>query len=759
MIGQSILHYKILEKLGEGGMGVVYKAEDAKLKREVAIKFLPRQIAASEEERERFKIEAQAAAALNHPNIATIHNIEEVDEEMFIVMEYIEGRELKEIVQSEIPNLQSAIDYATQIAEGLQAAHKKEIVHRDIKSSNIMVTDEGHVKIMDFGLAKVKGGAQITKVGTTLGTAGYMSPEQARGQETDHRTDIWAFGVVLYEMLSGQLPFRGDYEQAVIYSILNEEPTDLTKLRDDVPGKLTKIVDRALGKEADSRSQNIQELLAELKGIPTKPPAGGAMYGEKKIPSIAVLPFTNMSADPENEYFSDGLTEEVISDLARLSSLRVISRNSAMVLKGTRKDTSTLARELGVSHLVTGSVRRAGQALRVTADLVEAKTDIPIWSEKYSGTVEDVFGIQEQISHQIVSALEITLSDTEERQNAEHPIDDIVAYDCYLRARQVMYNWTPEAHRRALRLVDEAIGIVGDTPLLLATAGQIHWNSVNMNIVSAEEGLGLASDFANRALAIDPGYPLAIFVRGLVAGMRGQSEAALKDLYRAHQLRPGDANIMVELIRYSNVSGLRNHWKFVEEVIRIDPLTPIAHLCLSSYRWINGPRAEAAPPGRRAIEMAPPASMFQVIGAWQIAEAGFRKEAVEILGRAGDEMGNNVHGAHAHFLRCALEGNEEEALRHVTPEMEQAIRNEFSCRIMSDAYALLGRRDDALRWLRRSIDFGFIHHPCLANDAQFLVELRGDPEFQEIMADLKPRWEAVVEWEVRSSKGAAARAI
>ena len=287
MIGKTILHYKILEKLGEGGMGVVYKAEDTKLKRDVAIKFLPRQITASDEERERFKIEAQAAAALNHPNIATIHAIEEVDDEMFIVMEYIEGRELREIVQSEIPNLQSAIDYANQIASGLQAAHEKDVTHRDIKSANIMITDKGQAKIMDFGLAKVRGGVQLTQVGTTLGTAAYMSPEQAQGMETDHRTDIWAFGVVLYEMLTGKMPFSGDYEQAVTYAILNEEPEPLKSLRNDLPDELQEIVERALEKEPDKRYQSAGELLHELKKL--RQPEGSILAKATDFKSFLLL--------------------------------------------------------------------------------------------------------------------------------------------------------------------------------------------------------------------------------------------------------------------------------------------------------------------------------------------------------------------------------------------------------------------------------------------------------------------------------------
>ena len=256
MTGKTILHYRIIEEIGRGGMGVVYKAEDTNLKRLVAIKFLPPQVAANEEERERFKIEAQAAASLNHPNIATIHAIEEVDDEMFIVMEFVEGKELRQLIidNSQLP-IDNCLSYATQIAEGLKAAHAKGIIHRDIKSSNIMITESGQVKIMDFGLAQIAGRAQLTKDYSMLGTAAYMSPEQARGEAVDQRTDIWSFGVVLYEMLTGQMPFRGEYEQAVIYSILNQEPPPLTELRKDVPDKLTQISATALAKDQAARYQ------------------------------------------------------------------------------------------------------------------------------------------------------------------------------------------------------------------------------------------------------------------------------------------------------------------------------------------------------------------------------------------------------------------------------------------------------------------------------------------------------------------------
>lgn len=275
MIGEQVLHYKVLEELGRGGMGVVYKAKDTKLKRDVAIKFLPQQIAASEEERERFKIEAQAAAALNHPNIATIHAIEEDNDEIFIVMEYIEGQELKDVVgaRRDVPlPVDNILNYASQIASGLQAAHEKGIVHRDIKSANIMLTTKGNVKIMDFGLAKVGGGGQVTKVGTTLGTAAYMSPEQARGEEADQRSDIWSFGVVLYEMFTGELPFDGEYEQAIIYSILNEEPQPIADLHPDMPEALQLVVTRALSKEPQDRYASTAELIEELKSLASTGP-------------------------------------------------------------------------------------------------------------------------------------------------------------------------------------------------------------------------------------------------------------------------------------------------------------------------------------------------------------------------------------------------------------------------------------------------------------------------------------------------------
>ena len=367
MIGKTILHYKIVDKLGEGGMGVVYKAEDSKLKREVAIKFLPNVISKSKEDRTRFENEAQAAASLNHPNIATIHAIEEKDNQIFIVMEFINGPELKDKIEEAPVSLEESLNIIEQIANGLSAAHQKGIIHRDIKSSNIMLTQSGQVKIMDFGLAKVKGSSQITKVGTTIGTAAYMSPEQAQGVKVDNRADIWALGVIFYELLTGQQPFKGEFEQAVIYSILNIEPESASTIKPDVPLKLEQITKKLLSKDVDLRYQDVASFLNDLKDFKNKK-IDVKPENEK---TIAVLPFENISPDKETDYFADGLAEELIINLSRIKEVSVVARTTSMQYKGTKKDVPTIGKELSVRYVMEGSVRKFKDDLRISVQFID----------------------------------------------------------------------------------------------------------------------------------------------------------------------------------------------------------------------------------------------------------------------------------------------------------------------------------------------------------------------------------------------------
>jgi serine/threonine-protein kinase len=486
MIGQVVSRYKIVEKLGEGGMGVVYKAEDTELKRDVAIKFLPRQIAASEEERRRFKVEAQAAAALNHPNIATIYNIEEVDDEMFIVMEYIEGKELKEKVESGPLPIEEILEVLLQIAKGLRAAHDKGIVHRDIKSANIMITDEGDVKSMDFGLAKVRGGAGVTKLGTTLGTAAYMSPEQARGEEADHRSDIWSFGVVLYEMLTGKLPFGGDYEQAVMYAIMNEEPP----LTEEVPSNLQAILQKALAKDQTERYQNIDELHSDLKSSEESSTSrtkaarkvskqgasnktilylGGAVVliallavayflnRSQPIDSIAVMPFVNANNDPAIEYLSDGITETLITKLSQLPQLKVMARSTVFRFKGKDMTPQQIGEQLNVPAVLTGEIVQRGDVLRLVAELVDVSDGTQIWGKQYNRSMDDIFAVQDAISEQISTSLKLKLSGDDKNRLVKRHTEDTEAYQLYLKGRFYWNQRTAEALKTALGYFQQAI--------------------------------------------------------------------------------------------------------------------------------------------------------------------------------------------------------------------------------------------------------------------------------------------------------------
>ncbi len=399
--------YKIIEELGRGGMGIVYQAEDTKLKRTVALKFLPPELTHITEIKERFMREAQAAAALDHPNICTVYEFDETEETTFISMAYIEGQSLRKRIDSGPLELDEALKTAMQVAEGLQEAHKKGVVHRDIKSANIMVTETGQAKIMDFGLARVSGTTLLTKEGSTMGTIAYMSPEQARGEEVDQRTDIWSLGVVLYEMFGGQLPFKGERDQSVVYSILNEKPNPVTNLRSEIPMSIGQVVSKALEKNPEKRYQQIDDLLDDLKSIsagivPEEIKvrlrkeklrkrkrailyAGAAVVivtlvvvvsslftGEAEaIDSIAVLPLKNQTGDAEKEYMVDGATNELIDQLSKIGTLQVRSRTTVMQYKDVDKTLPEIARELNVATVVEGTVYQAGENVRIRVQLIE----------------------------------------------------------------------------------------------------------------------------------------------------------------------------------------------------------------------------------------------------------------------------------------------------------------------------------------------------------------------------------------------------
>ena len=470
MIGQMIAHYKILEKLGEGGMGIVYKAHDTKLGRTVALKLLPHKFSESEENKTRFMQEAKAVAALSHSNILNIYEIIEPEGEMCLVMELIEGDTLKSYITNLNTGLgvpvQQALTWTLQIAEGLKTAHEKNIIHRDIKPQNIMLRGNGHIKIMDFGLAKLSNTATITRPGTTVGTLAYMSPEQAQGLAADHRSDIWSLGVILYEMLTAELPFKAEHEAGISYMIINVDPTPPSALDLKIPHRVDTVVTKLLEKDPENRYQNMDEV---IKAVTSTQKEIELAATAAKTKAIAVLPFDNISPEKESEYFCDGLMGELIANLSRLKDIRVVSRTSSMQYKGTKKDIKTIGRELDARYIIEGNVRKFQDNLRITAQLIDVDTDAQLWAETYKGTLADVFDIQEQVSRQIVDALMLKLTPGEKVVLAKRATVNAEAFDCYLRARDFLYRRTKNSLQFAIQLFQKAIDI--DTRYAAAYAG------------------------------------------------------------------------------------------------------------------------------------------------------------------------------------------------------------------------------------------------------------------------------------------------
>jgi serine/threonine protein kinase/Tfp pilus assembly protein PilF len=795
MIGKTILHYNIIEKLGEGGMGVVYKAEDTKLKRDVAIKFLPKHIAANQEERERFKIEAQAAASLNHPNIATIHAIEESDYEMFIVMEYIEGKELKDLINiplnphskgdsttapfeggarrvGDVLPVDDVINYAIQIAEGLQAAHKKGIVHRDIKSSNIMITEDGKIKIMDFGLAKVRGGPQVTKVGTTVGTVAYMSPEQARGEAVDHHTDIWSFGVVLYEMLTGQLPFGGDYEQAVIYSVINEQPAEVRSLRTDVPATLQLIINKCLEKDRSNCYEITQEMVDELKKA--QPQHSGTtvpVARQSKLPwiiaaaliiiiavafyfflspasqtpannkTIAVLPFTNMSNNPDDEYFSDGMTEDILTHLAKISDLKVISRTTMMQYKGTKKSLKDIGKELDAGVVLEGSVRRASNQVRITAQLIDANTDEHLWAENYDRNLKDIFAIQSDVAQKIAMALEAKLSKEEKERLEKVPTTSTDAYNLYLRGRNYWNQRSAEAMPKALKFFEDAVAI--DPNYALAWTGIADCFLVGSGIyfgISPQEAQAKTKSAVLKALALDSTLAEAHATLAGVEDGNWNWPAAERSFQRAIELNPSYATAHQWHGEFLCAHGrFREGLSEIKRAVELDPLSLIAQSQLGWVYLASRDADKALAESQRVLNMEPDfydalecqaeALILAHRPESEIFPAQLKRDSVAIPLEAKEcsslreaFVNNGLHGYWKTRLDILLDRNKK--------------NNLWWQGFLVENYAQLGDAPEALKYLRKMYE---AHDPLLTliRIWVYFDPIRSEPGFQEIIQLMK----------------------
>jgi serine/threonine protein kinase/Flp pilus assembly protein TadD len=737
MIGKNISHYHILEKIGEGGMGMVYKAEDTKLRRIVALKFLPQEWSGNPEAKERFLREAQAAASLDHPNICTVYEIDESEAQTFISMAYIHGQTLKDKLEFGPLEIQDAQGIILQVAQGLHEAHQNGIVHRDIKPGNIMFTEKGQAKITDFGLAKLEWGADITKTITIMGTVAYMSPEQARGDDVDLRSDIWSLGVLFYEMLTGQLPFSRDNYQTAIYAIIHEDPEPLASFRSDIPELLEMVIHKALQKDPHKRYQSVEDFIQDLKD-----PYAAVAPPVSKGNSLVVLPFENISPEKENEYFSDGLTEEIITDLSQIKKLQVISRTSAMRLKGTDKDIKTIGRQLAVQYVLEGSVRKQGNDLRITAQLIDAASDVHLWAEKYSGTMDDVFDIQEKVSRSIADALKLKLSPEEQEKIAQRPIENVRAYECYLQARQEIWSFTEEGLDRALLLLQNGLKIIGENALLYAAMGTANWLYVNAGIKTGDEYIEKTEECAEKVFELDPDSPYGYILRGAVHIHRGNMQEAVRELKHAMAIDPNNADVILLARVYASCGQLSAAAPLVKKLLEIDPLNTITY-SLPGYLDILEGNFEKAPESYQKMSQMDPHNPVSLwFYAWSLTFTGRNEEAYALIDQLAENAPATIYASLGLFTKYALQGKKKEALEAVTSQLKIAAKGvEYLSRDMAHGYALIDEREEALDWLENAVDRGFIAFPFLNEYDPFLKNIRGEERYKKLVERVKYEWE------------------
>ncbi len=561
MLGKSIAHYHITSQIGEGGMGVVYEAEDTNLGRHVALKFLTPSMAKDENLLQRFQREARAASSLNHPNICTIHGIEQHDDQHFIVMELLDGESLGDLIRRGPLDIDLLLRLGIQITDALESAQSKGIVHRDLKPANIFITSRGQAKILDFGLAKIdqqKPNAasnvptaiadHLTSAGATMGTIAYMSPEQARGEITDARTDLFSFGTVLYQMATGVLPFQGETSAVVFDSILNRDPVPLNEANPSLPAELGRIISQALEKDRDLRYQSATEVKTALKRL-RRDLDSGRHSGEtsaihksrapqaKQEHSIAVLYFENLSGIKEDEYLRDGITEDITTELSKIGGLRTFFRANILPYRDRSVTAGQIGKELGASHVLAGSLRRLGNRLRINAQLIDAANEFPLWSERYDREMEDVFAVQDEIAQKIAAALRITLSPQEQEALKAKPTENPHAYDLYLRGRNYARRVVRQDLQVALQMYENAAAL--DPGFALAHAGIANVCAQYFTHYEKEgQWLERAKAATEKASAGGGGEPEILLAEAWIDLAEGRYESAISKARAAIQRAP-----------------------------------------------------------------------------------------------------------------------------------------------------------------------------------------------------------------------------
>ena len=680
-IGTRLGHYVIVSQLGRGGMGDVYLAHDARLDRRVALKVPRHEVSGSLDRLELFEREARAVAALNHPNIVHLYSVEEVDGLIFMTMELVEGRSLHELLGARKPLSRArVVAIGAQIAEALASAHAAGVLHRDLKPANIMVTEQDRVKILDFGLAKLFRPAslndadaethpmELSSSGTTVGTVGYMSPEQALGKAVDARTDVFALGVILYEMATGRRPFTGDTPAAVFDQLLHSRPRSPATLNPALPLWLATLIERALEKDPDRRYRSAQECLVELQQIDpareTAPTATGVSAKDAAPSSIVVLPFVDLSPQHDQEYFCHGITEEIISALAKVSGLRVISRTSAFAFQGKNLDVTEIGRRLRVGTVLEGSVRKAGNSVRITAQLVDADEGYQCWSKRFDRELSDVFAIQDEIATSIVTELQTGLAGPLRRRTP-----DVAAHDTYLRGMYALNKWTDDSMRRAI--ADFRAAIAQDAafaPAYAALAEAQIWLYSGLSVLSARETVPQARWAVEKALELDPTLVDAHKVRGLIAMNHDwDRQGAAEALTRAVQLGPG-----------SPTAHLWNGWRLallerradealveLQEAERLDPLDLQVKTQIGYIHHFHGDADRAIEQFEKVLALEPSFAFGHFALADACVQKGLYDRAFAEFDRASELGGRSVNLIGVLGYAYGRSGNRERAMEHL----------------------------------------------------------------------------------------------
>jgi serine/threonine protein kinase/Tfp pilus assembly protein PilF len=738
--------YRICEELGRGGMGVVYKAEDTKLKRWVALKFLPPELTRISEAKERFMREAQAAAGLDHQNICAVYEVEEFQGQAFIAMTYIKGQSLKARIAQGPLGIKEAVDLAIQVAEGLKAAHEKGVVHRDIKPANIMLTEKGQAKIMDFGLARMEWAAELTRTATVMGTVAYMSPEQARGERVDHRTDIWALGCTLFEMLTGRSPFRKDHEQTTLYAIMNENPPPLSGLRQDIPARLEKAIGTCLSKDPRDRYSDVGGLIAELKAIEKGDRATPAPSSSPPtVPSLAVLPFADMSPQKDQGYFCEGLAEEMINTLAHIKDLRVVARTSAFVLRGMNLDVREIGRILNVKAVLEGSIRKSGHRLRITAQLVKVEDGFPIWSEKFDRKMDDIFAIQDEIAMAIVNNLKIRLLANEVEALEKRCCDSREAYNLYLKGLHFASKPSPDAFQKALQYFREAIDT--DPGLALAYAGmaRVYAMSGILSLSAPREILAKAKTALRKALELDENLAEAHAQTALMAyWFEWDWEAAERSYKKTFALNPGNAAAHAW---YAWLCVVRRRFsEAIQEIklaLSLDPLMPLYYAFSVGVHGASGKPDEAIQEFQKVKELDPNFGLAYFHLGVAYIRKGMMDEAIQAFQKSR-ELALYRGWAEGNLGSIFLAKGEKERTVQILGELLEEIKKSYVAPTsIGLLYAALGDTERAFEYFERAceerdslmivipvyIEFYIDLSPALSS----LKEFRDDPRFKALL--------------------------